>query len=1134
MTSNRVYGAWFALTILLALAAPLRATTIVMPTDQELIAKSDVIVRGTVVSSQPVEVGSGIWTETILAVDETLKGNVSSKVTIREVGGKIGDREVVVFGSPDYTPGETVLAFLWASPRGHFQTMDLFVGKFSEEWTIDGQRLWHRPMEVANTELLGHDFEPIEVTEVQRDAAGFSRFIRDRVAGRPGLDNYGVASPALVRNFQSNFALIAEPTIYRWFSFEDGKTVEWKGVGSQPGYSDGGIAEARTAMSSWTGYSDANIRYAWGGMSSSAPGGLEKANGINEVMFNDPLDEIAGTWTGQGGVVGRGGFNRISGSRSWTSTFNASGTHTQRTWTAYDIIEGNLVIQDGISPSTGISSDRLAEILAHEFGHTLGFGHSADNKALMYATVTGLGPSLRDDDRLAARWLYPAKDGSGTLEIPAAPSNLTVQALSSTTARLSWKDNSGVETSQTIYGNGGSGFVKAATVGANVTSADIGGLTSGKSYSFRITASNSAGESSPSNTASITMPSDAVQAAFAVSPTSGTAGSTTFSFSDQSSGPVATWQWNFGDGTGSTARNPSKLYQNAATYTVSLTVRGSDGQQSTASRSVTVNAPAPSVVAAFDVSSATVVENEQVSFYDRSSGSPTWWQWNFGDGKTSATRNPVHAYAKAGTYTVTLTSGNASGSSSASRTISVSRAEIGFRSLIPVSTTVQGVGGTSWRTSLTIFNASSFSVPVDVVYLPAAGEMTATRRVTLAAGRSVSWNNVLGELFGMANGAGALHFETSSTSGTPDLRISSRTYTEGTSGTYGQFVGDLRGHAVAPRLHLAGLANSGGFRTNIGLVNRGSAAVSPTLSLYASNGSLLGRTTVALAPGSFSQQSLNNLFPVVASAPQSEMSLEVHSPVADAVTAYASIIDNISHDPVFVSARPAESDREIYIGAVGRTGGVSGTYWRSDVTLHNPGASSIFATVRFLRAGEDNRSVAGRTISIGARNTRTIGDIMSWLGAGEGSGALQIVWTGSSEGVVATSRTYTTRGSDGGTLGQAIGMTAAREFGDRAIVTGLASDSRFRTNLGLVNSGDSAIGVTLRLVAPDGRQLATAFVTVPARSQVQAAAANLFTSVSFANLGNFTVVAETPARTMYAYGSVIDNQSGDPIFISGR
>src|SRR6266581_2703633 len=40
------------------------ATTIVMPTDGQLIVKSPVIVEGTVVSSVPVQIGTRIWTET--------------------------------------------------------------------------------------------------------------------------------------------------------------------------------------------------------------------------------------------------------------------------------------------------------------------------------------------------------------------------------------------------------------------------------------------------------------------------------------------------------------------------------------------------------------------------------------------------------------------------------------------------------------------------------------------------------------------------------------------------------------------------------------------------------------------------------------------------------------------------------------------------------------------------------------------------------------------------------------------------------------------------------------------------------------------------------------------------------------
>ncbi len=98
------------------------------------------------------------------------------------------------------------------------------------------------------------------------------------------------------------------------------------------------------------------------------------------------------------------------------------------------------------------------------------------------------------------------------------------------------------------------------------------------------------------------------------------------------------------------------------------------------------------------------------------------------------------------------------------------------------------------------------------------------------------------------------------------------------------------------------------------------------------------------------------------------MSIEMVSSAPNAVTAYASIVDNVSQDPVFVPASAAETDRDVFIGAVGRTGGASGTYWRSDVTLFNPGNATVSATVRFLRAGEDNRFAGSRALTIGPRS----------------------------------------------------------------------------------------------------------------------------------------------------------------------
>lgn len=51
----------------------------------------------------------------------------------------------------------------------------------------------------------------------------------------------------------------------------------------------------------------------------------------------------------------------------------------------------------------------------------------------------------------------------------------------------------------------------------------------------------------------------------------------------------------------------------------------------------------------------------EVAFTDTSTGAPTAWAWDFGDGGTSAVQNPTHQYNSPGTYTVTLTVSNAGG-----------------------------------------------------------------------------------------------------------------------------------------------------------------------------------------------------------------------------------------------------------------------------------------------------------------------------------------------------------------------------------------------------------------------------------------------------------------------------------------
>jgi PKD repeat protein len=145
------------------------------------------------------------------------------------------------------------------------------------------------------------------------------------------------------------------------------------------------------------------------------------------------------------------------------------------------------------------------------------------------------------------------------------------------------------------------------------------------------------------------------------------------SFTDLSTGPPESWSWTFGDiggGNTSTSQNPSHTYTTAGTYSVNLTVTNFDGTSTLIKTDyITVIPPPP--VADFYGTPTSGSPGLVVSFTDTSTGSPTGWNWTFGDiggGNTSTSQNPSHTYTTAGTYSVNLTATNAGGSNTLIRT----------------------------------------------------------------------------------------------------------------------------------------------------------------------------------------------------------------------------------------------------------------------------------------------------------------------------------------------------------------------------------------------------------------------------------------------------------------------------------
>lgn len=133
-------------------------------------------------------------------------------------------------------------------------------------------------------------------------------------------------------------------------------------------------------------------------------------------------------------------------------------------------------------------------------------------------------------------------------------------------------------------------------------------------------------------------------------------------FRDHSTGTMPMiYLWEFGDGATSTEQNPSHIYIKRGLYTVKLSVTNAYGSSSeTKENYIAIGLPPKA-----DFSGKPTIGNSPlaVEFTDRSTGYPTSWIWNFGDGKESSEQNPVHTFWSSGEYTVTLTSANEYGTS---------------------------------------------------------------------------------------------------------------------------------------------------------------------------------------------------------------------------------------------------------------------------------------------------------------------------------------------------------------------------------------------------------------------------------------------------------------------------------------
>lgn len=360
------------------------------------------------------------------------------------------------------------------------------------------------------------------------------------------------------------------------------------------------------------------------------------------------------------------------------------------------------------------------------------------------------------------------------------------------------------------------------------------------------------------------------------------------------------WGWSFGDGGTSAQQSPSHTFADPGTYQATLTVHDSASHTATASVTVFVTGAALQATASANPTNGPAPLAVALTGGATGGTPPYTWSWTHGDGTGSTQQSSSHTYVSAGTYQATLTvHDNASHTATANVSITATAASTN-RYLIPSVAHNPGKGGTMWRTAVAGVNRSGAEASLAFRYTAGDGS-TINRTVPLPSGTAQEWENVLETLFGLG--------ATASSSGTIEVVsdrpvfLTSRTFNQTATGTYGQYFPSLTaavGMGPGRTGVLPHLKKNVSFRTNIGVLNLGTAACTAQIKLFGANGAQVGSTKLLEVPaGRWVQQS--DIFLNVGAGDQDVAYAAVTVPGAsDLVWAYASVIDAATGDPTTI------------------------------------------------------------------------------------------------------------------------------------------------------------------------------------------------------------------------------------------
>ncbi|MCU1230512.1 MAG: hypothetical protein JWO97_3396, partial [Acidobacteria bacterium] len=378
---------------------------------------------------------------------------------------------------------------------------------------------------------------------------------------------------------------------------------------------------------------------------------------------------------------------------------------------------------------------------------------------------------------------------------------------------------------------------------------------------------------------------------------------------------------------------------------------------------------------------------------------------------------------------------------------------------------------------------------------------------------------------------------------------SSRTYNTTSTGTLGQFIPAVpfanfigrpaSSNQLAQVLSLQQVAQSDAYRTNIGVVEASGKPASVMLSVFATSGAKLLDYPLELRGG---EQVQLNGFLAEHGISLSDGRVEVKVVSGDGkVTAYASVVDNHTNDPLLVSGTQlngVQADHYVLPGVADLNNGFAS--WRTDARIFNASTTPQAATLTFYPQNNSGSPVAN-AITINPGEVRTLDNILQSFfaltsngGSSNLGGALHISTPGASN-LIVTGRTYN-KTSDG-TFGQYIpAVTAAEAVGasERALnILQVEESPRYRTNLGLAEVSGREAHVEITVNLPDSKVSPRIEFTMAPNEFRQFGIINELGLPNTYNARITVKVLDGDGR-ITAYGSVIDRETQDPTYVPAQ